>query len=692
MKKNLITLILAVICCSIISTCQGVKFPILDNNEEITSSSVKDTPRDRALKLVAQMSQQEKLAMVSGSSGPYVGNTPVNTRLNIPALNLEDGPQGVADGMRDTTAYPSALTVVATWNTSMMYLFGENMAQEQKTKGTNILLGPMVNIARIPYGGRNFESFGEDPTLSSKMVVASVQGIQSQNVMATVKHFVDNNQELNRTLTSANVPKRAQWEIYYPAFQAAVEAGVGAVMCSYNRINDTYACENSQTISDLKDRMGFQGFVMSDWGATHSTVASALAGLDQQMPDNSYFGQALADAITNGQVPQSRLDDMVTRILTAAYAVGIMDTEQPTGNPSDPAMSPSHTAAARAIADEASVLLQNYDNILPITADITKIAVVGDDASVHPIATGGGSGGVITNNLVSPLSGITARAGSSVNVVYANSSNPEIASVVADADIVIVFVATTSSEGSDRSSLSLGNGQDELVNTVATANPNVVVVVHTPGAVMMPWSGEVPAIICAFMPGIVDGDAIADVLFGDVNPSGHLPVTFPMFENEIGLKSVEQYPGIDNDAEYTEELLVGYRWYDAYGYEPRFPFGHGLTYSAFNYSDIHVSGSFPNVTVQFTVTNIGKYDAQAVPQLYLSFPPSAGEPPVVLRDFTKVAIAAGESQTVEFTLDQMDFSIFDVTQDNWVVAKGGFTIFVGDSSRDLRLVSLLVSK
>ena len=288
---------------------------------------------DNAQKVLDQMTFDEKMAMVHGNhpcpDPCYVGFVPGNERLNIPPWHYEDGPQGVADGTKNVTAFPSALSVVASWDTKALYDFGRGMSVEQYLKGTNVLLGPMVNLARVPLGGRNFESFGEDPYLASTLVQPEIKGIQSFPVSACIKHFIDNSQELARWTVSENVPQRAQWELYYPAFQAAVDAGVGTAMASYNRVNNSYASANNQTLYDLKTRMGFDGFVMSDWGATHSTVKAALAGLDQEMPGDQFFGNTLAEAVQNGSVPQSRVDDMVYRMLVTFYALGLVETRLP---------------------------------------------------------------------------------------------------------------------------------------------------------------------------------------------------------------------------------------------------------------------------------------------------------------------------------------------------------------------------
>lgn len=490
------------------------------------------------------------------------------------------------------------------------------------------------------------------------------------------------------------MPQRAQWEIYYPAFNAAVEAGVAAVMCSYNRINSTYACENPQTLSDLKERMGFEGFVMSDWGATHSTVAAANAGLDMQMPDDSYFGAALAAAVAAGNVTQARLDDMVTRIVTALFMVGLMNETQPTGNLSAPVESTAHAQLAQQLAQAGTVLVKNDGNLLPLSVhSINTIAVLGDDGSAQLTVTGGGSGHVIPPYIISPLSAVQQLVGPDVKVLYAPTSPASAAAALAaQADVAIVFVATTSSEGSDRANLSLGAAQDDLVEAVSGAQKNSIVVVHTPGAVEMPWAGGVPAIAVGFMPGQMDGAAIASVLFGESNPSGRLPVTFPVTWPNAW-PTQPQYPGIDNQAQYSEGLLVGYRWYDANNVAPLFPFGHGLSYTNFTYSNLRISppSSAGVFTFNFSLANTGSYNGAEVPQLYIGYPASAGEPPRVLRSFSNVYLLTGQSTYVSWQLGQSDLSIWNVSSSDWSPIYGTFTAYIGASSRDFRLQSTFVN-
>jgi len=653
----------------------------------------------RAQNLLAQMTAAEKFAMVAGnqSLGSYAGQILNNSRLGIPQLHLEDGPQGVGDGTTNVTAWPSALTVVATWDTDLMYLFGAAMGAEQRVKGTNIMLGPMTNIARVPEDGRNFESFGEDPHLSSMMITSSVLGIQSNNIMACAKHYVDNNQETNRTTVSENVPQRAQMEIYYPAFEAAVSAGVAAIMCSYNRINNTWACENNQTLNtDLKGRFGYQGFVMSDWGATHSTVESANAGLDMEMPDNYYFGEALQQAVASGNVSMDRIDDMVLRILYSMFYVGLFDNPQ-TGNLSSempPELSMQHAQLARQLAATATVLLKNTNNLLPIDfSKVGSIAVLGNDGNLtsHISAVGNGSGHVIPPYVITPLQGIQEAAQSSgynVDVSYA-PTNPISTAVqlAASSDIAIVFVSVDSSEGIDRVNLSLPYPQDELVQEVLNAQPNTIVVLHIAGAVLMPWVDSATAILSAFLPGQEDGYAIADVLFGNVNPSARLPITFPLYNNQTDCSTIAQWPGINNEANYSEDIFVGYRYYDQYNLDPLFPFGHGLSYTTFQYSDLNISNYLGgDVNVSFTVTNNGTIAGNEVAQFYLGYPPEVGEPPKVLKGFEKTAaLNPGTNQTIQFTLQPGYMSYWNTTLQTWVQPSGTFMVYVGASSRDIRL-------
>lgn len=686
----------------------------------------------------------------------YIGNVPAIPRLGLPAQNLEDGPQGVADHVTNVTGWPSTLTVTSAWNISAMREFGAALGAEQRNKGTNVMLGPGVCLARVPMGGRNMEYMGEDPHLAYHMAGAMVRGVQSEGVVACTKHYVDNAQEgpghNGRLSVSENVGERAQHELYLQPFAGAVDAGTGAIMCSYNLINGTYACENAHTLGLLKNGsgastvgsgLGFEGWVMSDWGGTHSTVSSALAGLDQEMSGSDYFGAALGNAISQGQVPQARLDDMVRRILTALFRVGAMDRKD-YGNLTSNVRSHEHDALARNLAAESTVLLRNENGALPLNIAALKghsIAVIGDENTV----AGSGSGGVVGYTVKTPSHALTARLrGTGVTLLNATYWSPvcgcnqceqqtptvtpkqiELAQVVArNATVALVSVVTSSGEGYDRDSLGLGDTQEQLINAVAAVCAQTIVVVRSPGAVTMPWLNSTAAVVLQLLPGQEVGSALVDVLFGDnpLAPSGRLPLSFLQSDDpeDSWLASPAQYPGIATNsssgppswnATYNEGLLIGYRWFDAKARNPLFAFGYGLTYTTFKYSNLKTSGatsivdttslhvssnstSSANSTtvVEFTITNTGNRAGAEVAQLYLSFPAEAGEPPYVLRGFAKRLLGIGESAIITLLLNEQDFSVWDTLASDWRVWPGNFGVAVGGSSRDLRLYSTLEVK
>jgi beta-glucosidase len=803
------------------------------------------SPDQRADLLLAQMTLDEKIAMLHGwSGGSYVGYIPANTRLGIPALGLEDGPAGVADGMTGVTAFPAPEALAASWDTSLMRQYGQDLGNEEWGKGANVALAPTVNILRNPQWGRSFETLGEDPYLTAMLASADIQGIQSQHVIATVKHYAANNQEYHRTTVSANVDERTLHEIYLPAFEYAVrQAGVGAVMCSYNKVNNVYACENPYLLdTTLKGTFGFAGFVMSDWGATHSTVPAITAGLDMEMPDSTYFGNALKQAVLSGQVSMATIDEAVHRILRTMFAIGLFDYPT-TGSPSATVTNAQHAQFARQAAEAGTVLLKNDGQLLPLDpSKIHSIAVIGPDASVAPQATGGGSAHVIPPYVVTPLQGITQRAGSGVTVRYAqgitttgtlppieaqyltppsgsgqgllgeyftnmtlsgspvltrvdsqinfdwNGQSPgpgvpatqwsarwtgtltppvsgtytfsltsddgsrlyinnqllidnwrdqatttETASIQLTAgqpyairveyyqnggasnvalgwsipgqentllsqavelarssDVAIVFVNDVESEGSDRSSLELPGAQDQLIEAVAQANPRTIVVLNTGGPVLMPWVDQVPALLEAWYPGQEDGNAIAAVLFGDVNPSGKLPMTFPRSASDLPASTPAQYPGINDQADYSEGVFVGYRYYDERGITPLFPFGYGLSYTTFRYSHLRVTPTQADyrsrIAVDLDVTNTGRRAGAEVVQLYVGMPSTnVPEPPRQLKGFQKVFLQPGQTKHVHFELNPRDLSYWDVHAHSWVVQDGSYSVQVGSSSRDIRL-------
>jgi len=479
---------------------------------------------------------------------------------------MQDGPQGFrttkkTGGDGTTTAWPSALSIAASWDAGLMYNWANAMATEFKMKGANVALAPGIGMARVANAGRNFEYLcGEDPTLGASLVGSVVKGIQDTGIIANAKHWVNNEIEEKRKHVSANVDERVRYELYYPPFQAAIDAGVLSVMCAYNKINNVYACENPETIGQLKGDMGFQGWVMSDWTATHSTGASVRAGMDQEMPLGLWYSEKQLDkALESGDIDIQNIDNSVLRILTSMYEIGLFDNA-PVGDPMANVTSDAHNKLAREIAATSTVLAKNAGDILPLNKDALGecVAVFGDETTV----SGGGSGHVNPAYVITPAQGIAnAIAGTKTEVIYNAGTDPnEVLALAQKCTYAVVVVATSSSEGSDRENLSLGNGQDELVTTVLAANPRTIVSVRSPGAVLMPWASEVPAVLLSWLPGQEAGNALADVLFGSVNPSARSPVTMPNKDNEVGFSKAE-YPGVGDppQAEYLEGLLIGYR-------------------------------------------------------------------------------------------------------------------------------------
>jgi len=644
----------------------------------------------RASLLVSAMTFNELATMVAAGSGSYVGNIPNNSRLGIPAINLQDGPAGIGDGVNNVTAFPAPITIAASWDVALSRQYGSMMGAEARGKGVNVLLAPMMNDARVYEDGRNFEGSGEDPRLSGAMAAAEIQGIQSQDVVATAKHFVCNDQETQRMLVSADVDERTRQEVYYPAFRASVRAGVGAIMASYNRINSRYACESEALNGTLKKLWGFNGFVMSDWGAGFSTVAGVNNGLDMDMYSGGFASSLLTNAIQSGNVPSSEVTGMVQRTLTSMFQFGLFDN--PTaGNLSSNVTGTAHAQFARNAAAEGTVLLQNNGGLLPLnTSSIHSIAVIGSVASVSPISTGAGSAGVNLPYNITPLAGITSRAGGGITVSYSQGDGASIsaaAQVASNSDIAIVCVGQQTSEGSDRSSLSLPNGQDALVSAIAAANPHTIVVIYSSSTMLMPWANQVAAVLFAWYPGQENGNALAQVLFDDVNPSGKLPVTIPVSANQVPASTSTQWPGLLGHATYSEGLQVGYRWYDANNITPRFPFGFGLSYTTFGYSNLVVSAVSPSGQVQvgFDLTNTGTHAGAEVAELYLGFPAAAGEPPKLLKGFQKITLSPGQTQHLTFNLDWEDLANWDATARGWIVTPGTFQVMVGASSRDIRL-------
>ncbi|HZR28206.1 MAG TPA: glycoside hydrolase family 3 C-terminal domain-containing protein [Terriglobales bacterium] len=651
-------------------------------------------PVTRARQLVNRMTLSEKITEMHG--GSVQRSVDGVSRLGIPQFNISNGPAGLTHGgpghQGPATALPAAIALAATWDTSLAHLYGTILGAEAKDLANALLEGPNLNISRVPQNGRNFEALGEDPYLVSQIVVSDCLGIQSQGVIAEPKHYAANNQETNRTTINEIIDERTLREIYLPGFEATVkQAHAGAFMCAYNRVNGTFMCENGILQNQiLKQEWGFDGFIISDFGATHSTVASANNGLDLEMPSGKFFGSALQNAVNAGQVSMATLDDHLVRRFSTMMRLGVFD--HPPGNTPIPAQQDG--AIARQIAEAGTVLLQNNGGLLPLNAaTLHSIALIGPGATAAKTG-GGGSSSVAPLYTVSPLTGLRNRVGAGVTVNLNDGSNISSAvSLARSADVAIVMVADSEAEGSDHS-ISLSGNQDQLVQSVAAANPRTVVVVKSGSAVLMPWVHSVPAIVEAWYPGEEDGNAVAAVLFGDVNPSGKLPMSFPAALADLPTNTAAQWPGVNGVAHYSEGVFMGYRHYDAHNIQPLFAFGHGLSYTSFSYQNLAIapaSFSFngnPNqtVTVDFDVTNMGTRLGAEVAELYVGIPSTAvPEPPKWLKGFQKILLTPGQTGHVQLQLDERSFAYWDVTSHSWKVAPGTYQIIVGASSRDIRL-------
>jgi len=854
------------------------------------------SPDERAALLLNQMTLAEKIDMVHGEYGPYgFYNTPI-PRLGIPALTMADGPTGIhvsnaAVNEGRATALPAPIALAATWDPATAEQYGDLIGNEAEATGHNVFLGPGLDIARVPVFGRLFEALGEDPVLTGRMAAAYIRGVQRHPVVACAKHYNMNTQEQQRMGIDAHVDERTLQEIYTLPFEIVVkEAQLGAAMGAFNKVNGLFACEQPHLLTDiLKQQLGFTGWVMSDYGATQSTVEAANAGLDQEMPAATYFGDRLVEAIEAGQVSMATLEDKVRRILRTMFALGLF--EHPVGI--RPFSIQEHGQWARTIASQGIVLLKNREALLPLSSDaLSSVAIIGADANAN--IAGGGSSLVKPTYLVSMLEGIRRRAGAGIQVEYAEGVDPlsaadllpgpppvpssvltpagsgsgvrglhaeywtntrfagepslvrtdrqvalnlgffnypgfnaclistplefnnimsvrwtgsitapvtgdytlslthlgtarlfldgqrliddpgvtlstqsasvhlvageahalqieyasdrpeqgaswigsdsgseanggyggggggglvgakvrlgwehpeeaicpmiqEAAAFAARSDVAVVVVRDYSNEDADRPGLTLPNEQDLLVQAVAAANPRTIVALATGGAASMPWLEQVPAVLECWYGGQEMGSALASVLFGDVNPSGKLPVTFPRSEREMPLSSPEQYPGVNGVAHFSEGLAVGYRGYDQFEIEPLFPFGYGLSYTSFTYSELRVEpetseGTSP-IQVSFTLANTGSRRGAEVAQVYLGLPDSTGEPPKRLVGWAKVELEPGESREVIVTLDpnaaSCPLSSWNVDTNGWEIAHGDYVVYVGASSRDIRLTGTL---
>jgi beta-glucosidase len=683
------------------------------------------SPDALACQLAAQLTSAEKFQLVYGAGGPVTniialprgagGYIPAIARLGIPALYFSDGSVGVANSQAPSTALPSSIASAATWDLDLAYQYGKVIGSEMAAHGLNVNLGGNVNLNREPRDGRTFETKGEDSILAGKINAAHIRAIQDQHVVGGIKHFALNDQETGRFTENVTVDERAARETDLLAFEIGVkDADVQSVMCSYNQVNGTYACENPHLLNEvLKRDWGFQGFVMSDWWATHSTAAAANAGLDQEQPDNEWF-VSLPAAVQRGDVPQSRIDDMARRILRALYQTGAM-TPANTG-PIDRA---TDETIAQQVEEQGAVLLKNSGGQLPLQASaLNSIAVIGSHADIGVLSGGGSAqvypsgGAALTEgypNLPgwapviwdpsSPLQAIQAKA-PNAKVTFDNGNSAlRAASLAANSDVAIVFISQWASEGMDIPSLNFTDvihstpiDQNAVVSAVANANPHTIVVMENGGAQSLPWLDRVSAVLEAWYPGQRGGPAIANLLFGDVNPSGKLPLTFPASESDLPHPVISGPPAANPNAifpvTYSEGLLVGYKWYDAMNLKPQFPFGFGLSYTTFTISNVtladNLSSPTPNFQVACDLANTGNVAGADVVQLYLALPPSANEPPRRLVGWQKVSLQPGAKQRVTITVDPADsshpMSWWDTANNRWQTSSGDYAVYVGASS------------
>ncbi len=650
--------------------------------------------------LVAQMTLEEKAGLCSGLD--FWHTKPVE-RLGIPATMVSDGPHGLRKqdeegdhlGINDSikaVCFPAACATAASFDKELIGKMGEAIGDSCQHEKLSVVLGPAVNIKRSPLCGRNFEYFSEDPYLAGKMSAAYIKGVQSRNVGTSIKHFAANNQEHRRMSSSSDADERTLREIYFPAFEISVkEAQPWTVMCSYNRINGVYASENPWLLTDvLRKEWGFEGYVMSDWGAVSDRVKGVAAGLDLEMPSSGGVNdRKIVEAVKKGELDEKLVDLCCERILNIIFRY------RETMKPETPWDKEAQHAFSSQIASECMVLLKNEGELLPLNkAD--AIAFIGEFAE-KPRFQGGGSSHINSFKTTSAL-----EAAKGLKITYAQGYSAEkdeatdemIAEAVKAAKaakVAVVFAGlpdSYESEGYDRSDMAMPACQNRLIEAVAAANPNTVVVLHNGSPVEMPWIGQVRAVLEAYLGGQAVGDAVVKVLFGDVNPSGHLAESFPIKLQDN--PSYLYYGGEGNRTEYREGVFVGYRYYDKKDMDVLFPFGHGLSYTTFEYSNLRLSAKeikdTDTVTVTVTVTNTGKRFGKAVAQLYVGDKESTPIRPVrELKGFEKVALNPGESKDVTFTLCKRAFAYWNEAIHDWHVETGDFTIEVGASSRDLPL-------
>jgi len=655
-------------------------------------------------KIISQMTLEEKASLCSGFDAWHT--KPVE-RLNIPSIMMSDGPHGLRKqatesdhlGLHQSVpaiCFPSGAGLACSWDRDLLKEVGAALAEECQAEGVSIILGPAANIKRSPLCGRNFEYFSEDPYLSSQMAASHIRGVQSGGVGTSLKHFVANNQEHRRMSVDAIIDERTLREIYLASFEAAVkEARPWTVMCAYNKVNGTYCSQNRYLLTDiLREEWGFDGFVVSDWGAVDERVEGLIAGLELEMPSSGGIrDKKIVEAVKNGKLSEEVLDKAVKRLLSIIFKA--VDNKKESVSYDKKA----HHALARKVAEQCMVLLKNDDNILPLKESGT-IAVIGAFAK-HPRYQGGGSSHVNPTEIDVPYEKIKEMS-KDIKLLYADGYKldsdevdetllSEAKSIAKQADVAIIFAGLPEryeSEGYDRLHMQMPDNHNRLIEAVSAVQSNTIVVLSNGAPVEMPWISSVKGLIEAYLGGQAFGGAIANVLFGRANPCGKLAETFP--ETLPHNPSYLNFPGEDDRVEYREGLFVGYRYYDAKKIEPLFPFGYGLSYTTFEYTDISVDKKEINdtdtVTVKAKVKNTGKVTGKEIVQLYVrDIEHSVIRPEKELKEFCKVELAPGQEETVEFVLDKRAFAYYNADIKDWHVESGDFEILIGSSSKDIAL-------
>jgi len=696
------------------------------------------SPDERADQVIKQMTLDEKIAVLHGVGMPTddpftVENAPSNRgvgyevgvpRLGIPGIDMSDAAYGVRSSQangRYATALPANVAAAASWDTDAAYEYGKLIGTELRAQGYNMTLGGGMDLTREPRNGRTFEYLGEDPILAGTLVAKLIQGTQSQYVIGDIKHYAFNDQESGRNSVNITIDKRAAHESDLLAFEIGVTEGKpAAVMCSYNRVNGIFACENKWLLTDvLKKDWDFKGFVVSDWGGTHSTEEASAAGLDNEEPGRFFYEDKYKAAVTAGKISQAELDEHVHRILRAMFSAGVID------HPRERSVVDVFGGldVARRIEEGGIVLLKNEHSALPLNASsLHTIAVIGSHSDVGMISGGGsaqvdppggnaimppGKGATHWQQEIwfptSPLKAIKARAPMATVTYDSGEDAGKAAEVAKGADVAIVFAYQWESEGMDLKSLTLAHDQDKLISKVAAANPHTIVVLETGSPVTMPWVDAPAAIVEAWYAGSDGANAVGNVLFGTVNPSGKLPNTFPKSEADLPRLKVAQPPAHPFSGPvspemwakgappfqvaYDEGLKVGYKWYDAEKKTVLFPFGYGLSYTTFGYSDVTASAG-DTVKVSFKIKNTGDREGDEIGEVYSTIPDPV-EPPKRLIGWSRVKLAAGEEKTVTVEVPRKYLSIWDEAKNAWSLLPGEYTIMVGGSSDNLPLKTTL---